>query len=215
MRRLVVDYYVMVFQFLCSAMSWFSRPLHRYRSMIDKNFFDNEVKSLVDGMKATVARIRDESAHLAERQVQQIKDGLDRVLDSLGPRTNDAGGKFLHLQIVGSGSRDDDQGMIEGKLHHFGQLVGTCSIKALQDVEATFEYGRTVDQSATSSNTGYLVHSTDFRILDLHSRDQHGKKASPSKVRVVEEDASETDSFSGMPVISYFSRVQLGSEPQI
>ncbi|PLN81339.1 hypothetical protein BDW42DRAFT_193862 [Aspergillus taichungensis] len=171
MRRLVVDYYVMVFQFLCSAMSWFSRPLHRYRSMIDKNFFDNEVKGLVDGMKATVVRIRDEAAHLAERQVQQIKDGVDRVLDSLSPRTNDAAGKFLHLQIMASGSRDDDQGTIEGKLHHFGQLVGTCSIRALQDVEANFEY-------------------------DLQSRDKHGKNETPRKFGVVEEDASETESLS-------------------
>lgn len=49
----------------------------------------------------------------------------------------------------------------------------------------------------------------------MHSRDKHGKKESSRKFGVVEEDASETEAFSGMSIIQYSSRVRSIGEPQI
>ncbi|XRM42793.1 hypothetical protein ABZX51_006007 [Aspergillus tubingensis] len=135
MRTLVVDYYVMVFEFLCNAMSWFSRPRHRYRTIIDRSSYDHEVKDLVDRMKSAVARIRDEAAHLAEKQVLGISSKLGQVLDIVSPRPIDVSGKFLYLHVVGSESRDDDRNATQAKFHHLGQLVGACSLETLQEVE--------------------------------------------------------------------------------
>lgn len=143
MRTLVVDYYVMVFEFLCNAMSWFSRPRHRYRTIIDRSSYDHEVKDLVDRMKSAVARIRDEAAHLAEKQVLGISSKLGQVLDIVSPRPIDVSGKFLYLHVVGSESRDDDRNATQAKFHHLGQLVGACSLETLQEVERNAKHGRT------------------------------------------------------------------------
>lgn len=153
MRTLVVDYYVMVFEFLCNAMSWFSRPRHRYRTILDRSSYDHEVRDLVDRMKSAVARIRDEAAHLAEKQVLGINSKLGQVLDIVSPQSIDASGidvsgKFLYLHVVGSGSRGDSRDATQAKLHHFGQLVGSCSLETLQDIEKNSGYGRLADSAA-------------------------------------------------------------------
>ncbi|GLA50098.1 hypothetical protein AnigIFM63604_006120 [Aspergillus niger] len=167
MRTLVVDYYVMVFEFLCNAMSWFSRPRHRYRTILDRSSYDHEVRDLVDRMKSAVARIRDEAAHLAEKQVLGINSKLGQVLDIVSPRSIDASGidvssKFLYLHVVGSGSRGDSRDATQAKLHHFGQLVGSCSLETLQDIEKNADYVR---QSVTIG--GKPVSPRDVQPMDV------------------------------------------------
>ncbi|OJZ91117.1 hypothetical protein ASPFODRAFT_57332 [Aspergillus luchuensis CBS 106.47] len=101
----------------------------------DGSSYDHEVKDLVDCMRSAVARIRDEAAHLAEKQVLGISSKLGQVLDNVSPRPIDVSGKFLYLHVVGSESRDDDRNAAQAKFHHLGQLVGACSLETLQEVE--------------------------------------------------------------------------------
>jgi hypothetical protein len=143
MRKFVVDFYVIVFEFLCHAMLWFTRRGTRLRSIWNKNFYDDTVKRMVDRMKAAVGRIQSEASHLAEVQVQQISMGLGAFLGNFRPTNDDNMNKFLLLQIVGSESHDDDQAKIHQKQHRFAQLVGVgaCSLKSLQAAEEHIEHG--------------------------------------------------------------------------
>ncbi|RDH36294.1 hypothetical protein BDQ94DRAFT_167912 [Aspergillus welwitschiae] len=122
MRTLVVDYYVMVFEFLCNAMSWFSRPRHRYRTILDRSSYDHEVRDLR-------SRSWESTASWAK-------------FWSIDASGIDVSGKFLYLHVVGSGSRGDSRDATQAKLHHFGQLVGSCSLETLQDIEKNAEYVR-------------------------------------------------------------------------
>ncbi|GLA06680.1 hypothetical protein AnigIFM60653_007620 [Aspergillus niger] len=157
MRTLVVDYYVMVFEFLCNAMSWSS--------------YDHEVRDLVDRMKSAVARIRDEAAHLAEKQVLGINSKLGQVLDIVSPRSIDASGidvsgKFLYLHVVGSGSRGDSRDATQAKLHHFGQLVGSCSLETLQEIEKMQNTSVTIGEKPVSQRD---VQPMDVQIAEVET----------------------------------------------
>ncbi|OKO96532.1 hypothetical protein PENSUB_10707 [Penicillium subrubescens] len=142
MRKFVVDFYIIVFEFLCHAMLWFIRRGTRLRSIWNKNFYDDTVKRMVDRMKAAMGRIQSEASHLAEVQVQQISMGLGAFLGNFRPTSDDSMNKFLLLQVVGSESHDDDQAKIHQKQHRFAQLVGVgaCSLKSLQAAEEHIEY---------------------------------------------------------------------------
>ncbi|GLI75628.1 hypothetical protein PoHVEF18_003890 [Penicillium ochrochloron] len=178
MRKFVVDFYVIVFEFLCHAMLWFTRRGTRLRSIWNKNFYDDTVKRMVDRMKAAVGRIQSEASHLAEVQVQQISMGLGAFLGNFRPTNDDNMNKFLLLQIVGSESHDDDQAKIHQKQHRFAQLVGVgaCSLKSLQAAEE------------------HIEHDMESRKIHAYSAAQNNSRDIVVVEDETSDEASESDS---------------------
>ncbi|KAH7123501.1 hypothetical protein B0J13DRAFT_566717 [Dactylonectria estremocensis] len=128
MRRLVVELYVGVFKLLCHTLEWFKRKKNRFFSALNKNFYDDTVDSLVQGIRRTVQKVRDEAQYIANGRVERIEGMVHHALS---------------LRVVGNESRNDNMETTQKKLENAKQSLGYLSVRTLVSVEEQQTLDRT------------------------------------------------------------------------
>ncbi|KAH6630496.1 hypothetical protein B0J18DRAFT_421300 [Chaetomium sp. MPI-SDFR-AT-0129] len=77
MRKLVVDFYVQVFEFLCHTMSFFMSSKKRAQSAFNANFYDQTVRRMVAGIQTTFNGILAEATLATERRILEISSQIE------------------------------------------------------------------------------------------------------------------------------------------
>lgn len=94
MKRLVVDLYIGVFDFLCHALEWYESSLKRFKNAFNQNSVNN-ISQKVDVIKKTLGRIQLEADQVTQCRVQDTKQLVTEARQEL---------KQL-LEVAGKGTR--------------------------------------------------------------------------------------------------------------
>ncbi|KAL8393633.1 hypothetical protein RB595_003389 [Gaeumannomyces hyphopodioides] len=97
MRYLVVELYVLIFDFLCQAMEWFQNPRHRFIASLSQGY-GAKMDGNVAGIKKVVVRIGLEAEQTTQRRVQHTQLGVSSILDEVQAlrRASDQRDEALH-----------------------------------------------------------------------------------------------------------------------
>ncbi|KAL8400779.1 hypothetical protein RB594_000974 [Gaeumannomyces avenae] len=97
MRYLVIELYVLIFDFLCQAMQWFQNPRHRFMASFNQGY-GAKVDGNAAGIKKVVARIKLEAEQTTQRRVQHTELGVSSILDEVQAlrRASDKRDEALH-----------------------------------------------------------------------------------------------------------------------
>ncbi len=118
-RRLVVELYAKVFEFLCYTMSWYSSATKRFRGSLSKNFYNNEVASRVNAIQAVIKRFMAEADFIEKLRIRNVHESI------------------RELTPIGNESRADDLKAIREKMNRMHDILefGIVSGQYLRVVE--------------------------------------------------------------------------------
>ncbi|KAL7960283.1 hypothetical protein V8C34DRAFT_74353 [Trichoderma compactum] len=92
MKRLVVELYVGVFDFLCHALEWYESGLKRFKSAFNQNFANN-INQKIGVIKRTLGRIQLEADQVTQCRVQDTQQSVTKVLQGVEKLLEEAGKK--------------------------------------------------------------------------------------------------------------------------
>lgn len=97
MRYLVVELYVLIFDFLCQAMEWFQNPGHRFIASLSQRY-ETKMKDNADVIKKVVVRIKLDAEQTTQRRVQHTELGVSSILGEVQAlrRASDQRDETLH-----------------------------------------------------------------------------------------------------------------------